>query len=95
MYQISERLVASEINQLVEEQISEFNKRVVAAFDQWTEYAPAGSEAARAAVKSALTVANLACGNVAKSAKQFDELVKGNGTAATSQSTHEARKKAA
>jgi hypothetical protein len=68
---------------------------IVSAFDQLTKFAPAGAEAACAAVKSALTVANLAYENAAKSAEQVGEMVKANGKTATSQAAHEARKKAA
>ena len=50
----------SEINKLVEEQVAEFNKQVVTSLDKVVKSAPAGSEVAVAAVKSAITAVNSA-----------------------------------
>ena len=85
----------SEINKLVEEQVSEFNKQVVTGLDKLVKSAPAGSEAAVAAVKSAISAVNSAYDNLSKSAKQVAEMTQANVEAATSQVVHSSKKKAA
>jgi phasin family protein len=85
----------SEINKLVEEQLSEFNKQVVTTLDKVVKSAPAGSEVAVAAVKSAITAVNSAYDNLSKSAKQFADMSQANVEAATTQALHATKKKAA
>ena len=85
----------SEINKLVEEQVAEFNKQVVTSLDKVVKSAPAGSEVAVAAVKSAITAVNSAYDNLSKSAKQFTEMTQANVEAATSQAVQSTKKKAA
>jgi uncharacterized phage protein gp47/JayE len=85
----------SEINKLVEEQVSEFNKQVVTGLDKVVKSAPAGSEMAVAAVKSAISAVNSTYDNLSKSAKQFAEMSQANIEAATSQAVHASKKKAA
>jgi phasin family protein len=85
----------SEINKLVEEQVAEFNKQVVTSLDKVVKSAPAGSEVAVAAVKSAITAVNSAYDNLSKSAKQFAEMTQANVEAATVQAVHATKKKAA
>lgn len=85
----------SEINKLVEEQVSEFNKQVVTGLDKVVKSAPAGSEIAVAAVKSAISAVNSTYDNLSKSAKQFAEMSQANIEAATSQVVHASKKKAA
>jgi phasin family protein len=85
----------SEISKLVEEQVSEFNKQVVTSLDKVVKSAPAGSEVAVAAVKSAITAVNSAYDNLSKSAKQFTEMTQANVEAATTQAVHATKKKAA
>ena len=85
----------SEINKLVEEQVAEFNKQVVSGLDKLVKSAPAGSEVAVAAVKSAITAVNSAYDNLSKSAKQFAEMTQANVEAATTQAVHASKKKAA
>ena len=85
----------SEINKLVEEQVAEFNKQVVTSLDKVVKSAPAGSEVAVAAIKSAITAVNSAYDNLSKSAKQFTEMTQANVEAATSQAVHATKKKAA
>ena len=85
----------SEINKLLEEQVSEFNKQVVTNLDKVVKSAPAGSEVAVAAVKSAITAVNSAYDNLSKSAKQFSEMTQANVEAATTQAVHSTKKKAA
>ena len=85
----------SEMNKLVEEQVAEFNKQVVTGLDKVVKSAPAGSEVALAAVKSAITAVNSAYDNISKSAKQFTEMTQANVEAATTQATHASKRKAA
>lgn len=85
----------SEISKLVEEQVSEFNKQVVTGIDKLVKSAPAGSEAAVAAVKSAISAVNSAYDNLSKSAKQVAEMTQANVEAATSHATQASKKKAA
>lgn len=85
----------SEINKLVEEQVSEFNKQVVTGLDKVVKSAPAGSEIAVAAVKSAISAVNSTYDNLSKSAKQFAEMSQANIEAAASQAVHASKKKTA
>ena len=85
----------SEINKLVEEQVAEFNKQVVTSLDKVVKSAPAGSEVAVAAVKSAITAVNSAYDNLSKSAKQFADMTQANVEAATTQAVTATKKKAA
>jgi phasin family protein len=85
----------SEINKLVEEQVAEFNKQVVTSLDKAVKSAPAGSEVAVAAVKSAITAVNSAYDNLSKSAKQFADMTQANVEAATTQAVTATKKKAA
>jgi hypothetical protein len=56
--------------------------------DQSLKNAPAGSDAAVAAVKSAMAVANAAYDNMTKAAKQVTEIAEANVAAATSATIH-------
>ena len=85
----------SEISKLFEEQVSEFNKHVVTGLDKAVKSAPAGSEAAVAAVKSVISAINSTYDNVSKSAKQFAEMTQANVEAATTPAVNTGRKKAA
>jgi len=85
----------TEINKLVEEQVAEFNKHVVTGLDKVVKSAPAGSEVAVAAVKTAISAVNSAYDNLSKSAKQFAEMSQANVEAATSQAVSASKKKAA
>ena len=85
----------AEINKLVEEQVSEFNKQVVTGLDKVVKSAPAGSEVAVAAVKSAISAVNSAYDNISKSAIQFTEMTQANVEAATNQAVNVSKKKAA
>ena len=85
----------AEINKLFEEQVSEFNKHVVTGLDKVVKSAPAGSEVAVAAVKSAISAVNSAYDNLSKSAKQIAEMTQANVEAASSQAAHAGKKKAA
>jgi phasin family protein len=73
-----------EISKLIEAQIAELNKNLAAALDKAAKSAPAGSDVAVAAVKSAIAAANSAYDSVSKAAKQVAEIAEANVAAATS-----------
>lgn len=88
----------SELGQLVEERIAEFNKDVIAALEQAVKAAPAGvgADAAVAAVKSAVAAASSAYDTMSKAAKQVADLTEANVTALTTKAVAgTAKKKAA
>ncbi len=72
-----------EFVKMFETQYADFSKNVTAALDNAAKSAPAGSEAAVAAVKSALVAANSAYDNMSKTAKQVADIAEANVTAAT------------
>jgi phasin family protein len=84
-----------EYTKAVEGQASEFNKSVVGLLDKVSKNAPAGSDVAVAAVKSALAAANTAYDSFTKVTKQATEIAQTNFAAATAAVTKEAKKKAA
>ena len=68
----------AEFGKLVEEQVAEFNKQVVAALDKMVKNAPAGSEVGIATLKSAIAAVNASYENLSKVAKQFAEVTQSN-----------------
>ncbi|HRP76486.1 MAG TPA: phasin family protein [Rhodocyclaceae bacterium] len=72
-----------EVSKLVEAQMADINKNVAAALDKAAKSAPAGSDVAVAAVKSAIAAANSAYDSVSKAAKQVAEIAEANVAAAT------------
>jgi len=72
-----------EISKIVEAQFSEANKNVATALDKAAKNAPAGSDVAVAAVKSAIAAANSAYDSLTKAAKQVAEMTEANVAAAT------------
>jgi len=72
-----------EVSKLLEAQIAELNKTLAAALDKAAKSAPAGSDVAVAAVKSAIAAANSAYDSVSKAAKQVAEIAEANVAAAT------------
>ncbi len=68
----------AEISKLVEEQIAEFNKQLIATLDKMVKTAPAGSEVGIAALKSAIAAVNSTYDNLSKVAKQFAEVSQSN-----------------
>ena len=82
----------AEINKLVEEQVSEFNKQVVTTLDKMVKNAPAGSEVGIAALKSGITAVNAAYDNLSKVAKQFADVTQSNIEAVAKQSVNGAKK---
>lgn len=84
-----------EIAKLVETQAAEFNKNLLGLLDKVSTTAPAGSDVAVAAVKSALAAANTAYDSFNKVAKQATEIAEANFAAATSAAKEAPRKRAA
>lgn len=70
------------LTQVVEAQVSEVNKNVTTAIDKALKSAPAGSEVAVNAVKSAIAAANSAYSNLSNVAKQATEMAEANVAAA-------------
>ena len=83
----------ADLTKLVEEQVAEFNKQVVAALDQLVKTAPAGSEVGIAAMKSTFAAVNSGFDNLTKVARQFGEVTQNNIEVVANQ-TIEAAKKA-
>ena len=73
-----------ELSKVVEAQVGEVNKTVATTLDQAAKQAPAGSDVAVAAVKSAIAAANSAYDSIAKATKQAVEMAEANVNAATS-----------
>lgn len=69
---------SAELGAVFEEQVSEFTKKVVVALDAATKSAPAGSEAAVAAVKSVIGVANGVYDTIARAGKQLSAMTEAN-----------------
>ncbi|HMZ82985.1 MAG TPA: phasin family protein [Rhodocyclaceae bacterium] len=72
-----------ELSKVAEVQFSEVNKGIAAALDKAAKSAPAGSDVAVAAVKSAIAAANSAYDSINKAAKQVAEIAEANVAAAT------------
>jgi phasin family protein len=73
---------SGEIGRLVEQRAGEFNRTVAAVIDRLAKDAPAGSDVAVAAVKSAFAAANSTYDSFSKAAKQATEIVEANLAAA-------------
>lgn len=73
----------AELSKILEAQVVEANKRVADIVDFAAKNAPAGSESAVGAVKSALSMATTAFDTFSKAAKQTVDIVESNVTAAT------------
>ncbi len=84
----------AELTKAVEAQAAELNRNVVGFLDKVSKNAPAGSDVAVAAVKSALAAANSAYDSFTKVAKQATEIAEANFTAVTT-AAKETRKKVA
>jgi hypothetical protein len=83
------------LTKFFEVQAGEFNKNVVGFLDKVAKNAPAGSDVAVAAVKSALAAANSAYDSFAKVAKQATEIAEANIAAATAAVSKEKKRAAA
>ena len=73
-----------EFSKIFDSQYVEINKNVTSALDKAVKNAPAGSDVAVAAVKSAIAAANSAYETMNKAAKQVAEMAEANVAAATS-----------
>ena len=73
-----------EFSKIFDSQYVEINKNVTSALDKAAKNAPAGSDVAVAAVKSAIAAANSAYETMNKAAKQVAEMAEANVAAATS-----------
>lgn len=82
VYEIASQ-TQEELGKVLEAQYAEVNKNVGTALDQAAKNAPAGSDVAVAAVKSALAAANSAYDSVTKAARQVAEITEANVAAAT------------
>jgi len=91
MYDVASETQA-EFGKLVEAQVAQFNKEVVAGLDKLVKNAPAGSEVGVAAVKSAISAVNSAYDNLTKVAKQFTQATQSNLEAVASQATASVKK---
>lgn len=83
----------ADLSRVVEQQVSEYNRQVIATLDQVVKNAPAGSEVGIAAMKSTLAAVNSGIDNLTKVAKQFGEATQNNMEVVANQ-TIEAAKKA-
>ena len=83
-----------ELTKFVETQAVEFNKNLVSGLDKFAKNAPAGSDVAVAAVKSALAAANSAYDSLTRVTKQASDFAE-TSFAAASSAAKEAKKKAA
>ncbi|MBI4755618.1 MAG: phasin family protein [Betaproteobacteria bacterium] len=72
-----------EVSKALESRFAELNSVVGSALDNAVKSAPAGSDVAVAAVKSALAAANSAYDSMTKAARQVAELAEANVSAAT------------
>lgn len=72
-----------EFSKIFDSQYVELNKNVTSALDKAVKNAPAGSDVAVAAVKSAIAAANSAYETMNKAAKQVAEMAEANVAAAT------------
>lgn len=82
----------AELGKLVEEQIAEYNKQVVATLDKLAKTAPAGSEVGIAAIKSSIAAVNSAYENLSKVAKQYTEATQTNFETVAKQAVNGAKK---
>jgi len=71
-----------ELAKFIEERAAEFNKTLLGILDKVSKNAPAGSDIAVAAVKSAIAAASTAYDSFNKVAKQATEIAEANFTAA-------------
>jgi phasin family protein len=85
----------AEMTRFLESQAGEYNRNMVGLLDKYAKNAPAGSDVAVAAVKSALAAANSAYDSMTKVAKQATEIAEANFAAATAVSKDVVKKKVA
>jgi len=83
LYEIASQ-TQEEFGKIFESQFAELNRNVTTVLDKAAKNAPAGSDVAVAAVKSAIAAANSAYDTMTKAAKQVAEIAEANVAAATS-----------
>ncbi|MFM9970192.1 MAG: phasin family protein [Burkholderiales bacterium] len=83
-----------EFTKVFEAQAAEINKSMVGLLDKISKNAPAGSDVALAAVKSAMSAANSAYDNFTKASKQATEIAEANFAAATTAAKGTIKRKA-
>ena len=83
VYEISAQ-TQEEFSKVLEAQFNDFNKSLASMLEKAAKNAPAGSDVAVAAVKSAIAAANSAYDSMSKAAKQVAEIAESNVAAATS-----------
>ncbi len=93
VYEVSSQS-QGEFTKLMEAQAAEMNRNMAAMLDKFAKNAPAGSDVAVAAVKSAIAAANTAYDSFSKVAKQASEIAEANMSAAAN-AAKDAKKKAA
>jgi phasin family protein len=93
IYEVASK-TQGEVAKFVESQSAEFSKNLSGLLEKLSKNAPAGSDIAVAAVRSALVAANSAYDSFSKVAKQATEIAEANFAAASS-ATKEARKRTA
>jgi len=82
VYEISAQ-TQDEFSKVFDAQLANLNKNVAAVLDKAAESAPAGSDVAVAAVKSAIAAANSAYDSMTKAAKQVAEMTEASVASAT------------
>jgi phasin family protein len=84
----------SELAQVVEERVADYNKGVIATLEQVAKSAPTGvgADAAVAAMKSAVAAASSAYDTMSKAAKQVADITDANVTAITSKAVASQKK---
>lgn len=82
VYEISAQ-TQEELTKMLEAQFGDFQKQIAGLLDKASKSAPAGSDVAVAAVKSAIAAATSAFDNMNKAAKQVSEIAEANVAAAT------------
>jgi phasin family protein len=85
----------AEFGKLIEVQVADINKQVIASLDKMVKNAPAGSEVGVAAIKSAIAAVNSSYDNLSKVAKQFAEATQSNIETVAKQAVNGAKKTAA
>jgi phasin family protein len=84
----------AEFGKIVDEQVAEYNKQVVAILDRMVKNAPAGSEVGIAAFKSGIAAINSAYDNLSKASKQFAEVTQSNIETVAKQTANSVKKAA-
>lgn len=82
MYEIASQ-TQSQFNQLLEEQVNEFNKNIVNTVDSAVKSSPAGTEVATSAFKSTVAATAAAIDSMTKAAKQVADFADASVKAAT------------